>query len=139
MGLKDATGDLGRLEETLSGLSKLNRNEFILYSGDDPTATQFILKGGSGTISVTANIVPLQIAKICTEALSGDSQIATKLDLELKELNEILFVESNPIPVKWILNRLGKIPNGLRLPLVELDNTFHSRAELILNKLSLLN
>ena len=139
VGLKDATGDLGRLEETLSGLSKLNRNEFLLYSGDDPTATQFILKGGSGTISVTANIVPLQIAKICTEALSGDNQIATKLDLELKELNEILFVESNPIPVKWILNRLGRIPGGLRLPLVELDSKFHDKTELILKKLSLLN
>jgi 4-hydroxy-tetrahydrodipicolinate synthase len=65
--------------------------------------------------------------------------MAIKLDEELKELNEILFVESNPIPVKWILNRLGKIPNGLRLPLVELDSTFHRRAELILEKLSLLN
>ena len=114
VGLKDATGDLGRLEETLSGLAQLNRTDFILYSGDDPTATQFMLKGGSGTISVTANVVPSHIAEICNKALSGDSQIATKLDLELKELNEILFIESNPIPVKWILNRLGRIPGGLR-------------------------
>ena len=104
VGLKDATGDLGRLEEALSGLAQLNRTDFILYSGDDPTATQFMLKGGSGTISVTANVVPSHIAEICNKALSGDSQIATKLDLELKELNEILFIESNPIPVKWILN-----------------------------------
>ncbi len=139
VGLKDATGDLDRLEEILSGLSKLKRNDFILYSGDDPTATQFMLKGGSGTISVTANVVPSHIAKICTHALSGDSQITNKLDLELKELNEILFVESNPIPVKWILNRLGRIPGGLRLPLVELDNKFHDKTELILKKLSLLN
>ena len=139
VGLKDATGDLGRLEEALSGLAQLNRTDFILYSGDDPTATQFMLKGGSGTISVTANVVPSHIAEICTKALSGDSQIATKLDLELKELNEILFVESNPIPVKWILNRLGRIPGGLRLPLVELDNKFHDKTELILKELSLLN
>jgi len=139
VGLKDATGDLGRLEETLSGLTKLKRNDFVLYSGDDPTATQFILNGGSGTISVTANVVPSRIAEICTKALSGDSQIATKLDLELKALNEILFVESNPIPVKWILNRLGRIPGGLRLPLVELDNKFHEKTELILKELSLLN
>ena len=139
VGLKDATGDLGRLKEALSGLAQLNRTDFILYSGDDPTATQFMLKGGSGTISVTANVVPSHIAEICNKALSGDSQIATKLDLELKELNEILFIESNPIPVKWILNRLGRIPGGLRLPLVELDNKFHDKTELILKELSLLN
>ena len=139
VGLKDATGDLGRLEKTLSGLKKLKGNDFVLYSGDDPTATQFMLNGGSGTISVTANVVPSLIAEICTKALSGDSQIATKLDLELKELNEILFVESNPIPVKWILNRIGRIPGGLRLPLVELDHKFHDKTELILKELSLLN
>ena len=139
IGLKDATGDLVRLEEALSGLKKLERNDFILYSGDDPTATQFMLKGGSGTISVTANVVPSRIAEICTQALSGEGRIAIKLDLELKELNEILFIESNPIPVKWILNRLGRIPGGLRLPLVELDNKHHNKTELILKKLSLLN
>ena len=139
IGLKDATGDLVRLEEALSGLKKLERNDFILYSGDDPTATQFMLEGGSGTISVTANVVPSRIAEICTQALSGEGRIAIKLDLELKELNEILFIESNPIPVKWILNRLGRIPGGLRLPLVELDNKYHNKTELILKKLSLLN
>ena len=127
------------MQETLSGLAKLETNDFKLYSGDDPSATQFMLKGGSGTISVTANVVPSRIVEICNQALSGNSQIATKLDLELKELNEILFIESNPIPVKWILNRLGRIPGGLRLPLVELDNKFHDKTELILKKLSLLN
>ena len=136
VGLKDATGDLSRLEEILS---KLKGHEFKLYSGDDPTATQFMLNGGQGTISVTANIVPSRIAEICNKALSGETKIATELDLELKQLNEILFVESNPIPVKWILNRLGRIPGGLRLPLVELDNKFHDKAELILKELNLLN
>jgi len=139
VGLKDATGNLGRLQETLSGLAKLETNDFKLYSGDDPSATQFMLKGGSGTISVTANVVPSSIVEICNQALSGNIQIATKLDLELKELNKILFIESNPIPVKWILNRLGRIPGGLRLPLVELDNKFHNKTELILKELSLLN
>jgi 4-hydroxy-tetrahydrodipicolinate synthase len=139
VGLKDATGDLTRLEETLSELTKLKVNNFILYSGDDPSATKFMLKGGSGTISVTANVVPSLIAEICDQALSGDNKIATKLDLELEELNKILFIESNPIPVKWILNRLGRIPGGLRLPLVELDNKFHEKTELILKELSLLN
>ena len=73
------------------------------------------------------------------KALSNESKSAIELDMTLKDLNEILFVESNPIPVKWILNRLGRIPRGLRLPLVELDKEFHSKAELILKKLSLLN
>ena len=111
----------------------------MIYSGDDPTATQFMLNGGSGTISVTANVVPSIIAEICTQALSGESKKAIKLNLEIEQLNEILFVESNPIPVKWILNRLGRIPGGLRLPLVELDDKFHNQAELILKELSLLN
>ncbi len=136
VGLKDATGDLSRLDEILFKLKDL---EFILYSGDDPTATQFMLRGGHGTISVTANVVPSRIVDICDKALSGETKIATELDLELKELNEILFVESNPIPVKWILNRLGRIPRGLRLPLVELDNKFHDKTELILKELNLLN
>ncbi len=139
VGLKDATGDLRRLEETLSKLTEIKSHDFILYSGDDPTATQFMLNGGSGTISVTANVVPSRIAEICNQALSGESNIATELDLELKELNKILFVESNPIPVKWILHRLGRIPRGLRLPLVELDDKFHVKTELILRELSLLN
>jgi 4-hydroxy-tetrahydrodipicolinate synthase len=139
VGLKDATGDLSRLEETLSKLKALKDHDFILYSGDDPTATQFMLNGGSGTISVTANVVPSSIVEICNNVLSGNSKMAIELDLELKQLNEILFVESNPIPVKWILNRLGRIPGGLRLPLVELDNKFHDKAELILKELNLLN
>ena len=139
VGLKDATGDLTRLEETLSKLKVLEENNFMLYSGDDPTATQFMLNGGSGTISVTANVVPSLIAEICTQALSGESKKAIGLNLEIEKLNQILFVESNPIPVKWMLNRIGRIPGGLRLPLVELDNKFHEQAELILKELGLLN
>ena len=139
VGLKDATGDLTRLEETLSKLKVLEENNFMLYSGDDPSATQFMLNGGSGTISVTANVVPSLIAEICTQALSGESKKAIGLNLEIEKLNQILFVESNPIPVKWMLNRIGRIPGGLRLPLVELDNKFHEQAELILKELGLLN
>ena len=139
VGLKDATGDLTRLEETLSKLKVLEENNFMLYSGDDPTATQFMLNGGSGTISVTANVVPSLIAEICTQALSGENKKAIELNLEIEKLNHILFVESNPIPVKWMLNRIGRIPGGLRLPLVELDNKFHEQAELILKELGLLN
>ena len=126
VGLKDATGDLSRLDEILFKLKDL---EFILYSGDDPTATQFMLRGGHGTISVTANVVPSRIVDICDKALSGETKIATELDLELKELNEILFVESNPIPVKWALNRMGLIKKGIRLPLTWMDEKYESKLE----------
>ena len=94
VGLKDATGDLSRLEELLKLLEAKEIGEFYLYSGDDPTATSFILNGGKGTISVTANIVPEIISEICKLSLDGDSQGALDLDSKLEELNEMLFVES---------------------------------------------
>ena len=140
VGLKDATGDLNRLEELKKGLAdKLNKNLFFLYSGDDPTSTQFILNGGAGTISVTANVVPERISKICESALNGEEKKSTELNDELAALNSALFIESNPIPVKWVLNRLGRIPLGIRLPLTILDTKYHNNLELILKELSLLN
>ena len=139
VGLKDATGDLSRLEELLKLLEAKEIGEFYLYSGDDPTATSFILNGGKGTISVTANIVPEIISEICKLSLDGDSQGALDLDSKLKELNEILFVESNPIPIKWLLNRIGRISDGIRLPLSPFNHKYHNDAEEILKKLNLLN
>ena len=112
---------------------------FLLYSGDDPTSTEFILKGGSGTISVTANVVPSLISEICTLALLGDREKAMLLNSRLEKLNALLFIESNPIPVKWILNRLGRVPEGLRLPLTTLDEKYYDQMELLLSELSLLN
>ena len=112
---------------------------FLLYSGDDPTSTEFILKGGSGTISVTANVVPSLISEICTLALLGDREKAILLNSRLEKLNAFLFIESNPIPVKWILNRLGRVPEGLRLPLTTLDEKYYDQMELLLSELSLLN
>ena len=139
VGLKDATGDLSRLEELLRLLEAKEIEEFYLYSGDDPTATSFILNGGKGTISVTANIVPEIISEICKLSLDGDSQGALDLDSKLEELNEMLFVESNPIPIKWLLNRIGRISNGIRLPLSPFSHKYHNDAEEILKKLNLLN
>ncbi len=140
IGLKDATGDLSRLTETLEGLVSIYLDqEFLLYSGDDPTATEFIINGGSGTISVSANVVPSIISDICKKALEGNKERALELDKKLNELNSILFIESNPIPVKWILNRLGRIPEGTRLPLTKFSEKYYSETELILKKLSLLN
>ena len=139
VGLKDATGDLNRLDAMNSNLNNEQRESFFLYSGDDPTATRFILNGGSGTISVTANIVPKTIAQICSLALSGQKEAALELDKTLIDLNEALFVESNPIPIKWMLNRIGRITDGIRLPLSPLSPEFHDQAENILKKLLLLN
>ena len=139
VGLKDATGDLSRLEELLKLLEAKEIGDFYLYSGDDPTATSFILKGGKGTISVTANIVPEIISEICKLSLDGDSQGALDLDSKLEELNEMLFVESNPIPIKWLLNRIGRISDGIRLPLSPFNHKYHNDAEEILKKLNLLN
>jgi 4-hydroxy-tetrahydrodipicolinate synthase len=139
VGLKDATGDLKRQEDLLEELNNNRSEDFSLYSGDDPTATRFILNGGVGTISVTANIVPKIISEICELAFEGKSDEALDLDSKLKELNEILFIESNPIPIKWMLNRIGRITEGLRLPLCSLDEAHHFSAEKVLKDLKLLN
>jgi 4-hydroxy-tetrahydrodipicolinate synthase len=139
IGLKDATGDLSRLAE-IKGLlgDRFLDGSFSLYSGDDPSSTQFILEGGTGTISVTANVVPDRISEICRLASENNLE-AIEMDQELAELNAVLFIESNPIPVKWALHRLGRIPGGMRLPMTTLDKKYHNQLELILRKLSLLN
>ena len=139
VGLKDATGDLDRSNKLINMLDKEGLKTFLLYSGDDPTATNFMLNGGDGTISVTANIVPKIISEICDLASKGNSDEAHKLDSQLKELNEILFIESNPIPIKWMLNRIGRITDGIRLPLTTLNEIYHTDVEKILKELKLLN
>ena len=139
VGLKDATGDLARLEDFMTNLDSQQKDSFALYSGDDPTATEFMINGGTGTISVTSNIVPKIISNICDYALSGEAKAARELDATLVRLNKILFIESNPIPVKWMLNRIGRITDGIRLPLSHLDTKFHDEAEEVLAELNLLN
>ena len=139
VGLKDATGDLSRLESLIENLGEDLKDQFLLYSGDDPTSTQFMLRGGAGTISVTANIVPQTISNICSLVREGRKNEALNLDQTLSDLNEILFVESNPIPVKWMLHRIGRITDGIRLPLSSFNVEFHDRAETILKNLHLLN
>ena len=139
VGLKDATGDLCRLEDFMNNLDSEQKDNFALYSGDDLTATEFMINGGTGTISVTSNIVPKTISNICDYALSGEAKAARELDTTLVRLNQILFIESNPIPVKWMLNRIGRITDGIRLPLSHLDSKFHDKAEEVLAELNLLN
>jgi len=122
VGVKDATGDLNRLAETQA---LLGDTEFGLYSGDDETGAEFILRGGHGVISVTNNVVPKAMAAMCEAALAGDRVLTESLNQPLTGLHERLFIESSPIPVKWVLNQMKLIPPSLRLPMTELSEQYH--------------
>lgn len=117
IGIKEATGDLSRVT-TLKTTCPQN---FYLYSGDDATAKDFILAGGKGVISVSANVVPKLMQAMCHYALEQDSQHAEQLDEVLRPLHQMMMIEPNPIPVKWALQYLGKIASGIRLPLTDLS------------------
>jgi len=116
IGVKEATGDISRVSDILQRCG----NDFALYSGDDATAMEFMLAGGHGVISVTANIAPKLMHELCQAALAGDKKTASEIDERLTGLHTKLFVEANPIPAKWALFEMGKIPAGIRLPLVML-------------------
>ena len=136
VGIKEASPDPERLSQLKN---KIHDEAFILYSGDDLTACKFLNGGGHGIISVTANVVPEKIFKICELALSGLAKEAQQVDSEITNLHDALFIETSPIPVKCVLNRLGRIPPGIRLPLTILDEEYVPKIELILNKLGLTN
>ncbi|MEP4484085.1 MAG: 4-hydroxy-tetrahydrodipicolinate synthase [Halioglobus sp.] len=122
VGIKDATGNLERGRELIASAPA----DFAIYSGDDPTALELILSGGHGNISVTANVAPALVAELCRLGLAGERDAASSIDASLAKLNKALFLEANPIPVKWALAQLGVIGPGLRLPLTELDERFHT-------------
>ena len=122
VGIKEAKGDLDRVRELVA----LGLPDFALYSGDDATARDSILLGFDGDISVTANVAPEGMARMCAAALAGDAEAAAAIDADLAALHRALFVEPNPIPVKWALAELGLIDEGIRLPLVPLDPAFHA-------------
>jgi 4-hydroxy-tetrahydrodipicolinate synthase len=117
VGIKDATGDLGRGRELIEGAPE----GFAVYSGDDGTAAALMLAGGRGNVSVTANLVPERMAALCRAALAGDRETTERLDGELAALNKALFVEANPMPIKYALARIGRMGPGIRLPLVALE------------------
>jgi 4-hydroxy-tetrahydrodipicolinate synthase len=96
-----------------------------LYSGDDETGAEFILRGGHGVISVTNNVVPKAMAAMCEAALAGDRALTESLNQPLTGLHERLFIESSPIPVKWVLNQMKLIPPGIRLPMTVLAKQYH--------------
>ena len=114
--IKEATGELGRVTQ----LRRVCGKDFVLLSGDDLTACEFMLRGGDGVISVTANAAPAQMRALCDAARSGERVEAERIDAELGSLHRALFVESNPIPVKWAVEKLGFPAPGIRLPLTRL-------------------
>jgi 4-hydroxy-tetrahydrodipicolinate synthase len=121
VGLKEALGDLDRVRDLVA----LKLPDFALYSGDDATARASMLEGFHGDISVTANVVPEAMARMCAAAIAGDGETAAAIDADIAGLHRALFVEPNPIPVKWALAELGLIGGGIRLPLVPLDAVHH--------------
>ena len=138
IGIKDATGDMKNHSEVLKLCKEeIENNNFLLYSGDDFSSLEFLKNGGHGTISVTSNVVPDIVSEICKVVHTNYSK-AKELDDSLKVLNKNLFCESNPIPVKWALYKMGLIKRGIRLPLVELNDSFKEPLENSLKKLNLI-
>ena len=138
VGIKDATGDMKNHSEVLNLCAEeINSGNFRLYSGDDFSSLEFLQKGGHGTISVTSNVVPNIVSEIC-DLVNSDFTKAKKLNESLQQLNKNLFCESNPIPVKWCLYKMGFIDKGIRLPLIELNDIFKKDLEQNLNELKLL-
>jgi len=138
IGIKDATGDMkNHSEVTKLCKEEIENNNFLLYSGDDFSSLEFLKNGGHGTISVTSNIVPEIVSEICKLVDTNYSK-AKELDDSLEVLNKNLFCESNPIPVKWALYRMGLIKRGIRLPLIELNDSFKEPLENSLKKLNLI-
>lgn len=120
IGIKEATGDLGRLKDIQARCGE----RLDLYSGDDATGMEFMLAGGQGVISVTSNVAPRAMHELCVAALAGDRPRAEEIDRRLQGLHHNLFLEANPIPVKWALHEMGLIPPGIRLPLTPLSECY---------------
>jgi 4-hydroxy-tetrahydrodipicolinate synthase len=123
IGIKEATGDLARAREILDRCG----DTIDIYAGDDATAMDIILMGGKGVISVTANVAPRLMHEMCAAALADDRAKASSINNRLMALHKDLFIESNPIPVKWALHQMGLIPPGIRLPLTPLSAAAHDR------------
>ncbi len=123
IGIKEATGDLSRVPEILRRVE----GDFLLFTGDDGTAIDFILRGGHGGISVTANVAPQAVHDAYLAAMTDNELVARDIDAKLQDLHAALFVESNPIPVKWALHEMGLIGPAIRLPLTPLSNDLRPR------------
>ncbi len=133
VGIKDASGDCYRGMDLVKSMPA----GFSIYSGDDASAIALMLMGGHGNISVTANVAPRAMSNLCKAALNGDVKTARAIHMQLLSLHRNLFVEANPIPVKWALNQLGKIPAGIRLPLTPLAAQYHATVRTALREAKL--
>ena len=118
IGIKDATGDINRGSDLLLRAPK----NFAVYSGDDPTAAALMLFGGKGCISITANLAPKLMHEMCAAAIAQNVKLAAELNFKLLPLHRAVLAEPNPIPAKWALQKMGKIPGGIRLPLVPMTD-----------------
>jgi 4-hydroxy-tetrahydrodipicolinate synthase len=134
IGVKEATG----LLERISLLRELTSPDFAIYSGDDATAREAILLGANGDISVTANVAPERMHAMCSAALAGDGARAAQIDATLAGLHNKLFLEANPIPVKWALAEMGFIEAGIRLPLTWFSESFHEPLRAAMQKAGVL-
>ncbi len=132
IGIKEATGNLARLQQILRDCP-----HFDVYSGDDLTATEWLLAGARGVISVTANVAPKRMAQMCDAAIDADHELCLSLQEQLMPLHQLMFIESNPIPAKWAVNRMGLIGDELRLPLTTLSCEHHELLEHALHTLQL--
>ena len=128
VGIKEALDCFERLTELLRiSETIVDQKNFSILSGDDPSFNSFMTYGGDGVISVAANVIPQHISQICSLNLSKQYDDAKELDAIFKKLYELLFVESNPIPVKWMLCKMGRIQSGIRLPLIPFNEVFHEK------------
>jgi 4-hydroxy-tetrahydrodipicolinate synthase len=134
VGIKDATGDIMRLTQILRDSNR----QIDVYSGDDITAAQWMLSGAKGVISVTANVAPTQMAKMCDAAMDGDQTKCLEWHELLMPLHELMFVQSNPIPAKWALNRMGFMSSEIRMPLTLLSKEHHQALEDAMHALTLI-
>ena len=129
-GIKEATGDIGRLR----AIQDLVANNFMFYSGDDFTLLPFIEQGGHGVVTVSGNVAAAQVATLCGLALEGSTDEAKALDDTLQTLNEMLFIESNPMPVKWAVSQMGLMEEHIRLPLTPFSAQYHEAMRAAMHK-----
>lgn len=135
VGIKEATGNMDRAREIMDRCG----DRLDVYSGDDATAMELMLSGGKGNISVTANVAPADMHDLCVAALAGERARADTINRRLESLNRALFVQSNPIPVKWALYEMGMIPPGIRLPMTPLAGEFHDTVRQALRQAGVLS
>ena len=138
IGLKDATGNLERASALLAGLKEQGSDHFALFSGDDLTAIFLMLMGGHGNISVTANVAPKLMSQLCEAAIGGELIQARDIQFRLLKLHQMMFIEPNPIPVKWALHQMGIIETGIRLPLTPLSENLRRPMQDVLRQAGLI-